>query len=127
QPATARPRAAPAGGRQLRGGQPAAGAGGGSITAADTGPGSPGGPEARLFEPFFTTKAAGLGMGLAICRATVTNHGGRLWAERMANTTLMCFTLPLVGRAGAVGGGGGCQWSPADSSSTTIPARGARR
>jgi len=66
------------------------------IIVADNGPGFAAGTEDRLFEPFFTTKAAGLGMGLAICRATVTNHGGRLWAERMADRTLMCFTLPLA-------------------------------
>src|SRR5262249_23463179 len=66
------------------------------IIIADNGPGSAAATGGRLFEPFFTTKAAGLGMGLAICRATMTNHGGRLWAERMADRTLMCFTLPLA-------------------------------
>jgi chemotaxis methyl-accepting protein methylase len=66
------------------------------IIVGDNGPGFAAGTEGRVFEPFFTTKAAGLGMGLAICRATVTNHGGRLWAERVADRTLMCFTLPLV-------------------------------
>lgn len=44
----------------------------------DSGPGVPAGAEARLFEPFFTTKAEGTGLGLAVCRQILEEHGGRI-------------------------------------------------
>ena len=40
--------------------------------------------------------AAGIGLGLAICRAIVRLHGGRTWAERApGGGTSFHFTLPL--------------------------------
>jgi signal transduction histidine kinase len=60
----------------------AAGNRGVEIEVADTGVGL---KNAELiFEPFFTSKPHGIGLGLAICRAIITAHGGKLWARNRA-------------------------------------------
>jgi C4-dicarboxylate-specific signal transduction histidine kinase len=51
------------------------------VSIADRGSGISSGMEERIFETFYSTKESGLGMGLAICRAIIQVHGGRLWAE----------------------------------------------
>jgi signal transduction histidine kinase len=60
----------------------------------DSGAGVPEADAERIFEPFETSRASGMGMGLAISRAIVEAHGGRLWAEPGAGG-LFCFTVPV--------------------------------
>jgi two-component system sensor kinase FixL len=52
----------------------------------------------RVFEPFYTTKPRGMGIGLAISRAIVEAHGGRIWAVlNEASGTTFRFRLPFYG------------------------------
>ena len=44
----------------------------------DTGPGLPDDIRAKLFQPFTTTKEKGTGLGLAVSKAIVNNHGGQI-------------------------------------------------
>jgi signal transduction histidine kinase/ABC-type uncharacterized transport system substrate-binding protein len=68
------------------------------VSVTDEGPGIPADIRPHIFEAFYTTKPAGMGLGLAICRAIVEAHGGRIWAANNpeGGATLQ-FTLP-VGR-----------------------------
>ena len=65
------------------------------MSVIDTGPGIPAEMREHLFTPFSTSKSHGMGLGLAISRAIVTAHGGRLWAEPTAYGSFH-LTLPTV-------------------------------
>jgi two-component system sensor histidine kinase KdpD len=70
------------------------------IEVADWGPGVPSGDEELIFEKFVRGgPAGGIGLGLAICRAIINAHGGRIWAEnRPGGGAVFRFTLPIEGK-----------------------------
>ncbi|MFC3178092.1 sensor histidine kinase [Undibacterium amnicola] len=50
----------------------------------------------KLFQAFYTTKSEGMGLGLAICRTVIENHGGKIWAENNpSGGASFHFRLPL--------------------------------
>ena len=51
------------------------------IRFTDTGPGMSPDVRKHLFEPFFTTRPDGTGLGLALCREIVLQHGGEIELE----------------------------------------------
>jgi two-component system sensor histidine kinase KdpD len=69
------------------------------VAIEDAGPGLPDGDLDRLFAKFYRgspeSAVGGVGLGLAICRAIVRLHGGRIWAERRpGGGAIFRFTLP---------------------------------
>ncbi len=53
----------------------------------------------RIFDRFYRVTAAdrvtGAGLGLSICKGIIEAHGGRIWAENLAEGFAFIFTLPL--------------------------------
>lgn len=70
------------------------------VSVEDSGPQLPEGDLERLFAKFQRgareAPGAGVGLGLAICRAIVRLHGGKAWAERNPGGGIAVrFTLPV--------------------------------
>ncbi len=78
-----------------------AAAGGVEVEVADDGEGISAADGERVFEAFYRSDEArsedGAGLGLAISRAIVEAHGGRIWLENGAPGTRVHFTLQGAG------------------------------
>ena len=69
------------------------------LAVADTGPGIPAGDLTAIFDPGFSRKAGSPGLGLAVCRKIVGQHGGTIHAaNRAPHGAVFTVTLPLVQR-----------------------------
>jgi signal transduction histidine kinase len=68
------------------------------LEVRDDGVGMPNSVRDRIFQPLFSTKGeAGVGLGLSICRAVMTAHGGTLTCESAPGLgTSFIATFPLT-------------------------------
>jgi signal transduction histidine kinase len=74
-------RALPGGGWIEIGGRPVPNGEAVVLTVSDTGPGIPAEQLPSIFEPGFSTRAGSPGLGLAVCRRIVEQHGGNISAS----------------------------------------------
>ncbi len=67
------------------------------LMVSDTGVGLTPEQMERMFQPFFTTKAHGIGLGLAITRRLIEDHGGSIHVQgRYGNGATMSLRLPVI-------------------------------
>ncbi|MEO8803388.1 MAG: ATP-binding protein [Rudaea sp.] len=66
------------------------------LTIADNGPGLPEGFDEHWYEPYTTSKTKGTGLGLAVAKKIVEEHGGSIRAEnRVVGGAIFILRLPL--------------------------------
>ena len=82
--------------RQLRVSTRLNGSGDVELAVRDSGVGLKPEDDGKLFDAFYTTKPHGMGVGLAISRSIIENHGGRMTAARNEDHgATFAFTIPL--------------------------------
>jgi signal transduction histidine kinase len=64
------------------------------FAVTDAGTGVPAGVGARVFEPFVTTKQDGVGLGLALTKRIVEDHGGAIGYDTAPGGTTFWIELP---------------------------------
>jgi signal transduction histidine kinase len=68
------------------------------VVVSDTGPGIGEEALAKIFDPYFTTKKLGIGLGLAITKKIVEEHGGQIHVRsRLGKGTTVVISLPVEG------------------------------
>ena len=68
-----------------------------SMLVSDTGVGVPENELSRIFDPFFTTKKNGLGLGLAMTKRVVEEHGGKVNIQSTPGKgSRVIITLPAI-------------------------------
>jgi PAS domain S-box-containing protein len=66
------------------------------LSVADRGPGVAASARSRVFDPFFSTKTRGTGLGLAVSKQIIDEHGGRIrLLNRRGGGTRVVIELPI--------------------------------
>jgi signal transduction histidine kinase len=72
------------------------------VVISDTGPGIEEEALTKIFDPYFTTKKLGIGLGLAITKKIVEEHGGQIHVKsRLHEGTMVTISLPVESRVEA--------------------------
>jgi two-component system sensor histidine kinase KdpD len=70
------------------------------VQLSNQGPQVPNEHLGRIFDKFYritdADRVTGTGLGLSICKGIVEAHGGRIWAENLADGFAFNFTLPII-------------------------------
>ncbi len=66
------------------------------IEVSDHGSGIPAEIRERIFEPYFSTKTGGTGLGLALTKRIIEEHGGKIGFESKAAGTTFWIELPYT-------------------------------
>jgi signal transduction histidine kinase len=67
------------------------------LLVTDTGPGIDSSEIEHVFEPFYTTRSSGTGLGLAVVKSIINNHGGEVTLQSdVGRGTTATVTLPLL-------------------------------
>ena len=71
-----------------------------TVSVEDSGPGIDPQKLERIFTAFVTRKSQGMGLGLAICRMIIEQHGGTLTASSDGKSgAVFQFVLPIASAA----------------------------
>lgn len=70
------------------------------VILSNQGPQVPNEDLERIFDKFYRVTAAdrvtGTGLGLSICKGIIEAHGGKIWAENLADGFAFNFTIPIL-------------------------------
>lgn len=66
------------------------------LSVTDSGPGISADARPRIFEPFYSTKTGGIGLGLAVSKRLVEDHGGRISFDPAPGHTTFTVVLSVT-------------------------------